>query len=205
MRAPHRSGRAARPEQRRETAKRQAAELHYPQPHLSLVPEPDPEPPNRAETAPDGKPPKRRSRIKPALVLLLLMLLSLFAWWVVQETRSSSMQARFFANLASKVSYKVEPGPSNAIRFPSDSPYDERLGYANLPDYLAKLKARDYEIVVAGAAVAEGDRAGRHGPVRHLPRENQGRPGDLRLPQRAAVHRALSGAHLRQSSTPRRG
>jgi membrane peptidoglycan carboxypeptidase len=121
-----------------------AAELHYPQPHLSLVPEPEPE---SAETAPDGKPPKRRRRIKPALLLLLLMLLSIFAWWVVQETRSSAMQARFFANLASKVSYKVEPGPSNAIRFPSDSPYDERLGYANLPDYLAKLKARDYEIV----------------------------------------------------------
>jgi membrane peptidoglycan carboxypeptidase len=122
----------------------QAAELHYPQPHLSLVPEPAPE---SAETAPDGKPPKRSSRIKPALILLLLMLLSLFAWWLVRETRTSAMQAHFFAQLASKISYKVEPGPSNAIRFPSDSPYDERLGYANLPDYLAKLKARDYEIV----------------------------------------------------------
>jgi membrane peptidoglycan carboxypeptidase len=120
-----------------------AAEPHYPQPHLSLVPEP---PPESAETAPDGQPPKRRSRIKPALVLLLLMLLSLFAWWLVQETRSSSMQARFFSHLASKISYKVEPGPSSSIRFPADSPYDERLGYANLPDYLAKLKAHDYEI-----------------------------------------------------------
>ena len=124
----------------------QAAELHYPQPHLSLVPEPAPAA-ESAETAPDGKPPKRRSRIKPALLLLLLMLLSLFAWWLVRETRTSAMQAHFFTQLASKVSYKVEPGPSNAIRFPSDSPYDERLGYANLPDYLAKLKARDYEIV----------------------------------------------------------
>jgi membrane peptidoglycan carboxypeptidase len=118
--------------------------LHYPQPKLSLVPEPAP---GTAETAPDGKPPKRRSRIKPALVLVLLMLLSLFAWWVVQETHTSSMQARFFTSLAKKVSYKVEPGPSNSIRFPSDSPYDERLGYANMPDYLAKLKAHDYEIV----------------------------------------------------------
>jgi membrane peptidoglycan carboxypeptidase len=124
----------------------QATELHYPQPHLSLVPEPATVP-DAAETAPDGKPPKRRRRIKPALLLLLLMLLSLFAWWLVRETRTSAMQAHFFAQLASKVSYKVAPGPSNAIRFPSDSPYDERLGYANLPDYLAKLKARDYEIV----------------------------------------------------------
>jgi membrane peptidoglycan carboxypeptidase len=132
----------ARAEQAAE-GEEKAGELHYPQPHLSLVPEPEPD---SAETAPDGTPPKRRSRIKPALVLLLLMLLSIFAWWLVQETRSSSMQAHFFSHLASKVSFKVEPGPSSTIRFPSDSPYDERLGYANLPDYLAKLKARDYEI-----------------------------------------------------------
>ncbi|HZV65636.1 MAG TPA: transglycosylase domain-containing protein [Telluria sp.] len=80
------------------------------------------------------------------MLLLLLMLLSVFVWWLLQEIRTSSLQAQFFANMARKVSYKVGPGPSNAIRFPSDSPYDERLGYANLPDYLSKLKARDYEI-----------------------------------------------------------
>ena len=119
-------------------------ELRYPQPHLSLVPEPAPD---DAEPAPDGKPPKRRSRVKPALVLVLLMLVSIFAWWLVTETRTSSLQASFFSHLAKKISYKVEPGPSNSIRFPSDSPYDERLGYANMPDYLAKLKAHDYEVV----------------------------------------------------------
>ena len=122
----------------------QSAELRYPQPHLSLVPEPPPEQP--ADGAPDGQPPKRRSRIKPALLLLLLMLLSLFSWWLVRESQTSSMQAHFFTSLAKKVSYKVEPGPSGSIRFPSDSPYDERLGYANLPDYLTKLKAHGYEV-----------------------------------------------------------
>ncbi|MDQ2991133.1 MAG: transglycosylase domain-containing protein, partial [Pseudomonadota bacterium] len=80
-------------------------------------------------------------------MLVLLMLVSIFAWWLVTETRTSSFQASFFSHLAKKISYKVEPGPSNSIRFPSDSPYDERLGYANMPDYLAKLKAHDYEIV----------------------------------------------------------
>jgi hypothetical protein len=75
------------------------------------------------------------------------MLLSLAGWWLVQESRTSAMQARIFAGMAAKVSYKLQPGPSNNIRFPSDSPYDERLGYANMPGYLAKLKARDFEIV----------------------------------------------------------
>ena len=129
------------------------ARPHYPQPHLSLVPEPGEHGIDSADgaggghTAPGGKPPKRRGRIKAALLLLLLLLLMLLAWWLVQEARTSSMQARFFTSLAKKVSYKVEPGPSNTIRFPSDSPYDERLGYANLPNYLAKLKEHDYEIV----------------------------------------------------------
>ena len=61
------------------------ARPHYPQPHLALVPEPGVdgagvEGAGGAETAPDGKPPKRRRHIKPALALLLLMLVSLFAW-----------------------------------------------------------------------------------------------------------------------------
>ena len=94
----------------------------------------------------DTVPPKRRSRIKPALLLLLLMLLSILVWWVLQEVRTSAAQAHYFAGIAKKISYKMDKGPSNAIRFPSDSPYDERLGYANLPDYLAKLKSRDFTI-----------------------------------------------------------
>src|SRR6266571_4830427 len=120
-----------------------APDLHYPHPHLSLVTE-------APEGQPAPAPARRKPRIAPSLLLLLLMLLSIFIWWLLQEIRTSSLQAQFFANMVKKVHYQVEPGPSNAIRFPSDSPYDERLGYANLPDYLAKLKARDYE----GAAQA---------------------------------------------------
>ncbi|WP_229490765.1 transglycosylase domain-containing protein [Pseudoduganella namucuonensis] len=97
--------------------------------------------------APEGaEPPRKSKRPRNAFILLMLVLLSLAVWWLAQEMRSSAMQARFFSNLVGKLNYKVEPGPSKAIRFPHDSPYDERLGYANMPDYLGKLKARDYEI-----------------------------------------------------------
>ncbi|MES2321805.1 MAG: transglycosylase domain-containing protein [Pseudomonadota bacterium] len=122
---------------------------NYPHPHLSLVPDAVPEAaPAPADDTPAEAPtpPKKRSRIKPALLLLLLMFMSIALFWAWQESRTSSMQAKFFARMAKKISYKVEKGPSNAIRFPSDSPYDERLGYANLPDYLTKLKTRDYLI-----------------------------------------------------------
>jgi membrane peptidoglycan carboxypeptidase len=126
-------------------------------PHLAVVsglpasdvPEPGdgnmtPPPPDEP-SEPRSQPP-RRSRIKPALLLLLLVLLSMLAFWAVRESRTSNMQARFFSKLAAKSSYQMAPGPSDTIRFPKDSPYDERLGYSNLPDYLTKLKARDYTV-----------------------------------------------------------
>jgi membrane peptidoglycan carboxypeptidase len=77
---------------------------------------------------------------------VLLVGVSFAVYWGYRETLTSSMQARVFSDLASKMTYKVEPGPSKSIRFPHDSPYDERLGYAGLPDYLGKLRARDYQV-----------------------------------------------------------
>ena len=84
--------------------------------------------------------------LKRSLMLLLLLLLALTVWWTVHEVRTSTLQAEFFAKLVGKLKYTVESGPSSSIRFPQDSPYDERLGYASMPDFLAKLDARDYKI-----------------------------------------------------------
>ncbi len=77
-------------------------------------------------------------------VLILLVLIGLL---VAQEMRSSSYQAHFFSSLASKASFTVGTGPSPSIRFPQSAPYDDRLGYAELPGFFDKLKARDFEIV----------------------------------------------------------
>lgn len=99
--------------------------------------EPAPPPPSE---------PKKGSRSRNALIVLILVLLTVAGFWGYHEIRTSTMQAKVFTDLVGKLTYKVEPGPSKSIRFPHDSPYDERLGYANLPDYLDKLKARDYEV-----------------------------------------------------------
>ncbi|WEF35936.1 transglycosylase domain-containing protein [Pseudoduganella chitinolytica] len=90
--------------------------------------------------------PRKSKRSRNAFIVLMLVLLSLAIWWLVQEVRTSTMQARYFSGIVKQLHYKVEPGPSKSIRFPKDSPYDERLGYANMPDYLARLKQRDYEV-----------------------------------------------------------
>jgi membrane peptidoglycan carboxypeptidase len=121
--------------------------------HLRVVP-----PPTFEETEahlaqaqmdppPPEDPPKKKSkRPRNAFILVVLVGVSFGVYWGVQETRSSSMQARFFSGLADKMTYRMEKGPSKSIRFPHDSPYDERLGYAGLPDYLGKLSARDYQV-----------------------------------------------------------
>ena len=65
---------------------------------------------------------------------------------VAQELRASDYQAQFFASLARRASFTVGDGPSPAIRFPKSAPYDDRLGYADLPLFLDRLKAREFEI-----------------------------------------------------------
>jgi membrane peptidoglycan carboxypeptidase len=77
----------------------------------------------------------------------LLIVLVVVGLLVTQEVRTSSYQAHFFAEMASKASYTVGPGPSPSIRFPQSAPYDDRLSYSQLPQFLGKLKLRDFEIV----------------------------------------------------------
>ncbi|PKB23874.1 transglycosylase domain-containing protein [Janthinobacterium sp. 64] len=102
-----------------------------------------------AEAPPPASPPKkRRSRIWPIFAIIVLALIAGVAWFVMREVRSSALQAEFFTRLDRQLAFKVEPGPApaGAIRYPQHGPYDERLGYASLPDFITKLNARDYEV-----------------------------------------------------------
>ena len=94
--------------------------------------------------APEPAPRKRRWKLWLSLIALLL--LALLAAWAVMETRTSRMQAKIFADMASELTFRMENGPSDAIRFPAASPYDTRLGYAGLPKYLERLQTRDYAV-----------------------------------------------------------
>jgi membrane peptidoglycan carboxypeptidase len=116
---------------------------HYP--HLSLVVEDAP--PEEAAEHPGAPPPQRRtSRVKLVLFASAVGIGALLGWAVVHEVRTSALQAKFFSEMARKVSYRMAPGPSDSIRFPAASPYDLRLGYASLPAYLQRLQTRDYAI-----------------------------------------------------------
>ncbi len=94
----------------------------------------------------DNEPAPRKRRWKLWLVLGLLLLVAILAAWAALETRTSRLQAKIFSDMASELTFRMENGPSNAIRFPAASPYDTRLGYAGLPHYLERLQTRDYAI-----------------------------------------------------------
>ena len=63
---------------------------------------------------------------------------------VIFELRSSFIESLVFPRLAREMTFQVAAGPSPQIRFPHNAPYDLRLGYAQLPDFIRRLKSRDF-------------------------------------------------------------
>jgi hypothetical protein len=76
------------------------------------------------------------------LVLLILAALALIA----DEAQTSSLQARYFSGLTANAGFRVEAGADPSIRFPAHGPYDQRLGYSEMPAFLGRLRARGYGI-----------------------------------------------------------
>src|SRR5207302_523584 len=96
---------------------------------------------------------QRTSRAKPEgrelrfyQVVLVTAAITATSLLTYIEYRYSFIQARYFSAVAAGLQYQVEPGPSNSIRFPQTGPYDHRLGYAELPNYLEKLDAQGYKV-----------------------------------------------------------
>lgn len=84
---------------------------------------------------------------KLRLLVIVLGLVSAVGWVAVDELRSSELQAQYFSKLGRDLKFKLEPGASPSIRFPTFGPYDDRLGYSKIPDFTKSLLARDYQIV----------------------------------------------------------
>lgn len=62
------------------------------------------------------------------------------------ELETSALQAAVLSRYVSRVSFEVQDGPSDAIAFPRDGPFDDRRGYARLPAFLPRLYEAGYRI-----------------------------------------------------------
>lgn len=76
----------------------------------------------------------------------LLALLGAGGWAVLHEVQTSTLQARLASGIASELNYTLQPGPSDAIRFPGDGPYDRRFGYHLLPRMIERLQGQGFAV-----------------------------------------------------------
>ena len=78
--------------------------------------------------------------------LILLMLVIALGWASMREMHSAQWQARTFSQLADQLTYTVAPGASDAIVYPGAGPFDQRLGYSALGEFLPRLLKRNYVV-----------------------------------------------------------
>lgn len=82
-------------------------------------------------------------RLVIGVFLLLVIAMVIFA---AREIKTSREQARHISKLASELTWSVEPGASDAIRFPEDGPYDLRHGYTQIPTFVTAATARGFTV-----------------------------------------------------------
>jgi membrane peptidoglycan carboxypeptidase len=88
----------------------------------------------------------RSFNFKFVILVAILLLIAVVGYFVADEMRTSHLQARYLARLGQELTFRTEPGPSPSIRYPTTGPYDHRFGYAELPNYLQRLSAREYTV-----------------------------------------------------------
>ncbi|KNH25646.1 glycosyl transferase family 51 [Pseudomonas syringae] len=103
-------------------------------------------PTERVDEAPLPEKPRRSRHGWGAFWLLLLIILIVLGLAAAKEMRTSKFQAREISKYAASLKYELQPGPSDAIRYPGAGPFDQRLGYSTLDEFLPRLLKRNYVV-----------------------------------------------------------
>ncbi|TBU91916.1 transglycosylase domain-containing protein [Phytopseudomonas dryadis] len=101
--------------------------------------------PEAAAAVPLG--PRRHPRLVRRGVAVILLLLVLGILLLAYEWRTAFFQSRELSRYAAQLTYRVEPGPSEAIHYPGNGPFDKRLGYSDLPFFVQRLQQRGFEVL----------------------------------------------------------
>ncbi|MCX4218456.1 MULTISPECIES: transglycosylase domain-containing protein [unclassified Pseudomonas] len=103
-------------------------------------------PTERVDEAPVPEKPRRNRHGWKAFWLLLVIIAIVVGLAAMKEMRTSRFQSRELSQYAAKLKYELQPGPSDAIRYPGNGPFDLRLGYSSLDEFLPRLIKRNYVI-----------------------------------------------------------
>lgn len=91
-------------------------------------------------------PPKRRRwRIWLPFVAVVVVIVGALGYY---EMEHSLLQAHFISAMTRDMNYKVEPGQAteDEIHYPGTGPFDQRMGYTALPEFLTALHDKGYLI-----------------------------------------------------------
>lgn len=86
-----------------------------------------------------------RARRKAWLLVGALLLFTGLTF-LAHEIRHSRLQATHLARYAAELNYKVLEGTSDAIRFPAHGPFDQRMGYSELPRISERLSGQGFRL-----------------------------------------------------------
>ena len=103
-------------------------------------------PSGEMDDSPEPKQPRPKRYGWLLFGLIVLLGLVVLGFVIAQEIRTSRLQAREFSRFAATLSYSMHAGPSNAMLYPGEGPFDKRLGYSALGNFLPRLLKRDYII-----------------------------------------------------------
>ncbi|WP_265583940.1 transglycosylase domain-containing protein [Chitinimonas koreensis] len=130
------------------------------------VTEPTAEPLPALLAPPAAAAPKPRHRRRWRLAIGLLLIAALLTAAIVaarREMNESPLQARWLAGIGRHIAFAPAPGANPDIRYPGDGPYDQRLGYSQLPGYLKRLQGQDYAVTTQARSSAQLVEAIDHG------------------------------------------
>ena len=89
----------------------------------------------------------RRLTWDRVLIALIALIAAGFGAWLISiEIEASPVQARLFSRYAEKMSFTMADGPAAEPRFASDGPYDQRLGYSDLPHVIKTLENENFVV-----------------------------------------------------------
>ncbi|PRY16396.1 membrane peptidoglycan carboxypeptidase [Pontibacter ummariensis] len=94
----------------------------------------------------DRKEKKHASILKWTFFGILLLGLVAVIAFLGYEMHTSRFQAQELSSYATTLTYHLDDGPSDKVIYPKSGPFDTRLGYAQLPQLLERLRSRGMEI-----------------------------------------------------------
>jgi membrane peptidoglycan carboxypeptidase len=103
-------------------------------------------PDTKIPTPTEEKLPPKKPQHHPWLWAFLILLLLLGAAIAAYELIASPFQAMVLAGYGKKLTFQTEAGENRSMRTPKAGPYDIRLGYVGLPEYVRRLKDQGFEV-----------------------------------------------------------